>query len=87
MGIVDIVAICTLQGLVDVDAVTVSTARQAVLSGDGTVMVMAVGVALMVNTLAKVAYIALIAGRAMALRLGVIALAAISGLALGLILT
>ena len=50
-------------------------------------MVMAVGVALMVNTLAKVAYIALIAGRAMALRLGVIALAAISGLALGLIVT
>jgi uncharacterized membrane protein (DUF4010 family) len=84
-GGLGVMAVSGVTGLVDVDAVTVSTARQAVINSDGSIMAMAVPLALTVNTLAKLAYIALIAGRAMALRFGLIALAAVSGLAVGLL--
>jgi len=82
-GGLGVLAVSAVSGLVDVDAVTVSTARQAVASGDGAVMALAVTAALGVNTLAKAVYVAVIAGRAMALRFGIIAAAAIAGLALG----
>jgi uncharacterized membrane protein (DUF4010 family) len=83
-GGLGVLVVSAVSGMIDVDAVTVSTARQAVISGDGAVMALAVSIALSVNTLAKVIYIALIAGRAMAMRFGLIAAAAITGLALGL---
>jgi len=80
-----VLAISAVTGLVDVDAVTVSTARQALTSGTGVTMVAAVSIALAVNTAAQVVYVAYIAGRAMALRFGFIALAALTGLGLGLL--
>lgn len=85
-GGLGVLAISAVSGLVDVDAVTVSTARQAVASGDPVVMARAVTAALAVNTLSKAVYVAVIAGRAMALRFGMIAAAALAGLALGLLI-
>lgn len=84
-GGLGVMAISGLTGLVDVDAVTVSTARLAVLSGDGRVMAMAVALALTVNTLAQVGYISVIAGGAMAIRFAMIAIASIAGLAAGFV--
>lgn len=85
-GAVGIIAVAAVTGLVDVDAVTVSTARQAVAAGSAEAlqtMALAVAVAVAVNTLAKLGYIYAIAGSAMAKSYGVIALAAIAGLTLG----
>jgi uncharacterized membrane protein (DUF4010 family) len=86
-GAAGVLAMSAVSGLVDVDAVTVSTARQALmLDPEATqTMVRAVVLALAVNTSAQIAYVAFIAGRAMAVRIGVIAGVAIAGLMLGLL--
>jgi uncharacterized membrane protein (DUF4010 family) len=83
-GDLGVLAVSAVSGLVDVDAITVSTARQAAHAEDGAIMALAVSVALMVNTFAKAVYVAVIAGRDMAVRFTLIAAAAIVGLALGL---
>ncbi|MBL8645555.1 MAG: DUF4010 domain-containing protein [Rhodospirillaceae bacterium] len=78
-----VVAVAALSGLVDVDAVSVSAARDVVATSDVNLLVLAVPVALAVNTLAKLACIQAIAGAGMARPYAGIAAAAIMGLALG----
>ncbi|MBL8630076.1 MAG: DUF4010 domain-containing protein [Rhodospirillaceae bacterium] len=87
-GATGVLVVAALSGLVDVDAVTVSTARQALASPDqsAALLAMAVPIAVGVNTLAKLAYVSVIAGADMAKRYGVVALSAIAGLILGTLL-
>jgi uncharacterized membrane protein (DUF4010 family) len=85
-GDLGVLIVSALSGLVDVDAITVSTARQAAAGSSSLVMAQAVGVALAVNTLAKVAYVAAIAERSMARSFALIAAASLLGLGVGLVL-
>lgn len=84
-GTAGLLAVSALSGLVDVDAVTVSAARQAAASAPGAALVLAVSAALAVNTIAKAVYVSVIAGGDMARRYAIIAAAALIGLASGLI--
>ncbi len=84
-GSAGVLMVAAISGFVDVDAVTISTARQALASPEqsASVLALAVPIAVMVNTLAKLIYIFAIAGLDMAKRYGVIAGAAAIGLIVG----
>jgi uncharacterized membrane protein (DUF4010 family) len=86
-GQVGVLAVAALSGLVDVDAVTISTARQALAAPDrGTsVLALAVPLAVAVNSLAKLTYVVVIAGRDMARSYGIIVAAGMAGMAMGVI--
>jgi uncharacterized membrane protein (DUF4010 family) len=85
-GDLGVLIVSALSGLVDVDAITVSTARQAAAGSSSAVMAKAIVVALAMNTLAHVAYIAVIAGLPMVRSFAPIAVASLTGLSVGLVL-
>jgi uncharacterized membrane protein (DUF4010 family) len=87
-GAAGVYAVAAISGFVDVDAVTISTARQALASPQqsAAVLALAVPIAVAVNTLAKLIYIFAIAGVDMAKRYAMIAGAGAIGLALGVAL-
>ncbi len=88
-GNAGVLAVAALSGLVDVDAVTVSTARQALSAPEqGTrILALAVPLAVAVNTLAKLGYIYAIAGRDMARSYSLVVLASFVGLGAGAVVS
>jgi uncharacterized membrane protein (DUF4010 family) len=87
-GDAGVYSVAALSGLIDVDAVTVSMARQAALAPEAfsSTMSTAIIIALAVNTTAKLVYASAIAGRDFLATAWPVSAAALLGLALGRVL-